>query len=116
MNEITTKQRLLAAAAHVGFWLGGLGFLVVPFLIRTIWSRDDFVAGHAKQALYMQIGALLVSLLVIPLAFVLSPEIATVAAIALLSVVWTLFSVVAAFKAMMGEEYVYPALRFVHIG
>ena len=28
MDEITTKQRILAAAAHAGFYLGGVGFLV----------------------------------------------------------------------------------------
>ncbi len=53
MNEITTKERMIAAAAHVGFYIGGLGFLVLPFLIKTIWSGDDFIVGHAKQALYM---------------------------------------------------------------
>ncbi len=115
MNEITPKQRILAAVAHAGFYLGGLGFLVLPFLIKTIWSGDDFVAGHAKQAFYMQIGAFVVSLLVIPLAFVLSPEIATIAAIAFLSIAWALFAIIAAFKAMSGEEYVYPALKLVHI-
>ena len=72
-EEITTKQRIIAAAAHVGFYLGGLGFLVLPFLIKTIWSGDDFISGHAKQALYMQVGALVVSLLAIVLAFVLPP-------------------------------------------
>ena len=115
MNEITTTDRILAAAAHIGFYLGGLGFLVLPFLIKTIWSEDDFVAGHAKQALYIQIGALLVSLLVIPLAFLVSPVVATGIGIAFLSIAWALFAVIAAIKAMAGEEYVYPALKMVHI-
>ncbi len=115
MNEITTKQRIIATTAHAGFYLGGLGFLVLPFLIKTIWSNDDFIAGHAKQALYIQLGALLVSLLVVPMAFLLSPVIATVSAIALLSVAWCFFAIIAAIKAMSGEEYIYPALKLVHL-
>lgn len=115
MNEITMKERIIAAAAHVGFYLGGLGFLVLPFLIKTIWSKDDFIAGHAKQALYMQLIAFVVCLLIIPLAFVLSPEIATVAGIALLTLSWVFFALFGAFKAMAGEEYVYPLLRVLHI-
>ena len=115
MNDTTPKQRILAAAAHAGFYLGGLGFLVLPFLIKTIWSGDEFVIRHATQALYIQIGAFIVSLLVIPLAFVVSPMVATVAAIAILSIAWALFAIIAAIKAMSGEEYVYPALKLVHI-
>ncbi len=114
-EEITTKQRIIAAAAHVGFYLGGLGFLVLPFLIKTIWSGDDFIAGHAKQALYMHIVALVVSLLAIVLAFVLPPMIATGIAIAFLSVAWGFFAILGAYKAMTGEEFVYPALKMVHI-
>lgn len=115
MNEITTKQRIIAAAAHVGFYLGGLGFLVLPFLIKTVWSGDDFIVGHAKQAFYIQLGAIAVSLLAIVLAFVLSPMIATGIAIAFLSVAWGIFAIVGAYKAMTGEEYVYPALKLVHL-
>ena len=115
MEEITAKQRILAAVAHAGFYLGGLGFIVLPFLIKTIWSDDDFVAGHAKQALYIQLGAMVISIFVIPLAFVLSPEIATIAAIALLTIAWALFAIIAAFKAMTGQEYVYPALKLIHL-
>lgn len=115
MNEITMKERLLAAIAHAGFYLGGLGFLVLPFLIKTIWNGDDFIVGHAKQALYMQVGALLVSLLVIPFAFLISPEIATIIGIGFLSVAWALFALIAAFKALTGEEYVYPILKLAHL-
>ncbi len=115
-EEITTKQRIIAAAAHVGFYLGGLGFLVLPFLIKTIWSGDDFISGHAKQAFYIQLGALVVSLLAIVLAFVLPPMIATGLAIAFLSIAWGIFAIFGAFKAMSGEEFEYPALKMVHIG
>ena len=116
MNEITLKERILAAVAHAGFFLGGLGFLVLPFIIKTIWSGDDFISGHAKQALYIQIGALIVSLLIIPTAFLISPAIATGIGIAFLSIAWVFFAIVGAYKAMTGEEYVYPALKIIHIG
>ena len=115
MNEITPKARIIAAAAHVGFYLGGLGFLILPFLIKTVWNSDDFIVGHAKQALYMQIIALIVSILIIPMAFLISPEIATIGGIAFLSVAWGIFAIVGAYKAMTGEEYAYPVLKLVHL-
>ena len=115
MNEITPKERVLAAAAHAGFLLGGIGFLILPFIIKTVWSGDDFIAGHAKQAFYIQLGAIVVSLLAIVLAFVLPPMIATVIAIAFLSVAWGFFAILGAYKAMTGEEFVYPALKMVNI-
>ncbi len=115
MDEITTKQRILAAAAHAGFYLGGVGFLVLPFIIKTVWSNDDFVAGHAKQAFYMQLVAIVVSLLAIVLAFIIPPMIATGVAIAFLSIAWGIFAIYGAYKAMTGEEFEYPALKMVHI-
>ncbi len=115
MNEITPKERVLAAAAHAGFLLGGIGFLILPFIIKTVWSGDDFISGHAKQALYIQIGALIASILIIPAAFLISPELATIGGIAFLSVAWVFFAFVGTYKAMTGEEYVYPVLKMVHI-
>ncbi len=116
MNEIPMTNRIIAAAAHAGFYLGGVGFLLIPYLIKTVWRHDDFIAGHARQALYMQIGAFLFSLLVIPLAFILSPETAAFIGIGFLTVAWALFALVAAFKALIGEEYVYPMLKLVNLG
>ncbi len=115
MNEITTKERALAVAAHVGFFLGGIGYLVLPFLIRIIWSDNAFIAAHARQAFRIQLVALVVSLLIVILAFVISPMIATVAGIAFLSIAWVFFSVFAAIKAMAGELYEYPALKVLHL-
>ncbi|MBP5199133.1 MAG: DUF4870 domain-containing protein [Schwartzia sp.] len=115
MNEITSKQRILAASAHAGFYLGGLGFLVLPFLIKTIWNDDDFVVGHAKQAFYMQLGAIFVSLAVIALAFIIPPMAATLAGIGFLAVAWAFFAIIGAVKAMEGEEFVYPALKMIHL-
>ena len=115
MDEITPKERMIAAAAHIGFYLGGLGFLILPFLIKTVWNNDDFIVGHAKQAFYIQIGAFVVSLLIIPAAFLISPELAAIGGVAFLSVAWAFFALVAAYKAMSGEEYIYPALKLVHL-
>ncbi len=115
MNDITTKERALAVAAHVGFFLGGIGYLVLPFLIRTIWSDDAFIAAHARQAFRIQLVALGVSLLIIVLAAVTSPMLATVAGVAFLSIAWVFFSIFAAIKAMAGEMYEYPALKVLHL-
>lgn len=115
-EEITATQRILAAAAHAGFCLGGLGFLVLPFLIQAIWSDSGFVVAHARQALYMQLGALAASLLVVPLAFFLSPEAAAALGVGFLAGVWGLFALVAVCKAIKGEQYVYPLLQLVHWG
>ena len=116
MNEITPKQRILAASAHAGFYLGGLGFLVLPFLIKTIWRGDDFVAGHATQAFYMQLGAIFVSLAVIALAFIIPPIAAVLIGIGFLAFAWAFFAVIGAVKAAEGKEYVYPALKMIHLG
>ena len=115
MNEITPKERILAATAHAGFFIGGIGFLILPFIIKTVWSGDDFISGHAKQAFYIQIGAFIVSLLIIPVAFLVSPELATIGGIAFLSIAWAFFAIVGAYKAILGEEFVYPALKLVHL-
>ena len=114
MNDISTKQRILAVAAHAGFLLGGIGFLVLPFIIKVIWSDDEFVAAHARQAFRIQIGALLVSILIIPLALVISPVIATIAGIALLAIGGGFFAIFAAIRALAGEMYVYPLLKMLH--
>ncbi len=113
MNEITTKQRILAAVAHAGFYLGGIGFLIVPFLIKTIWNNDSFVAGHAKQAFYMQLGVVLISLIIVAAAFVVPPMIVTMVGIGILVVIWGIFAIIAAVKALSGEEYVYPLLKLI---
>lgn len=116
MNEIPFSDRVIAAAAHAGFCLGGLGFLVLPFLIQAIWSDSGFVAGHARQALYMQLGALAFALLVVPLAFFLPPEAAAALGVGFLAGVWGIFALVAVCKAVSGETYVYPLLQLVHLG
>lgn len=114
MNQVTTTERFLAAAAHVGFLAAGVGFLLVPLLILIIWGKkSEFVAGHAKQALYMQIGAVVVTSVAVLLAVFIGPLIATGLAIALLTFGWVIFAVVGAIKAMSGEEFVYPLLQTV---
>lgn len=115
MNEITTKQRVLAAAAHIGFILGGIGFLLLPFAIRTIWSDDEFIAAHARQALRIQLAAVAVSLLAIAAAMIVSPFAATIAGIALLTIGWVFHALLGAIRAMTGELFTYPALKLLHI-
>lgn len=116
MNQITTTERFLAAAAHVGFMAAGVGFLLVPLLILIVWGKkSQFVSGHAKQALYMQIGAIIVTSAAILLAVFTGPVLATGLAIALLTIGWVVFAIIGAVKAMGGDEFVYPLLRLMGI-
>jgi len=114
MNQVTTTERFLAAAAHASFLAAGIGFLLVPLLILIVWGKkSQFVAGHAKQALYMQIGAIIVTSVAILLSVFVGPLLATGLAITLLTFGWVGFAIVGAVKAVSGDEFVYPLLKIV---
>ncbi len=115
MNEYTTKQRVLAAAAHVGYFLGGLGFFILPLVIKTIWKDDEFIEGHAQQAFYVQAGAVLVSIVVCLLALIITPVAAVGIGVTVIAVAWGIFSLVAAINAMAGRPYVYPVLKLLKL-
>lgn len=110
MNFVTGEQKLLAVAAHLTYFLGGLGFIFAPLVIYLLKKDDPFVSDHAKQALVAHLvmlvaGAvtgilsmLLIGLLLIPVLVVLG--------IGLL-----VTSILGSLKALNGEYYRYPLIQ-----
>lgn len=115
MNEITTKQRALATLAHAGFYLGGAGYLLLPFIIWRVYSEDEFIGPHARQAFYMQLGSVFIVLGIIAAAFVVTPMVAVTVGVLVLAVAWSFCAMYAAVKSMLGETYTYPLLRLFGI-
>ena len=107
---VTGEQKLLAIAAHLTYFLGGLGFVFAPLVIFLIRRDDPFVADHAKQALVAHLvmlaagivtgilSMLLIGLLLIPV-------------LALLGAALLITSILAALKALNGEYYRYPLIQ-----
>ena len=110
MDSVTGMQKALAVAAHLGYFLGGVGYLLVPFLIWQMKKGDAFVAQHARQAFWIQAFSVFVTLLIIAAAFVMNVEVAVTVGILVQTIAWVLFSIVAAVKAINGEYYTYPVL------
>ena len=49
---IDGKQKVLALAAHISYLFFGVGYVLVPLVLYLMYDKkDDFIAGHAKQAL-----------------------------------------------------------------
>ena len=111
---IDGKQKVLAIAAHISYLFFGVGYVLVPLAIYLFYDKkDDFVAGHAKQALIVQVilgimgtivavlTALLIGVLLWPIVFILGA-------------IWFCCSIYACFKVINEREYHYPLLgRFM---
>ncbi len=108
---IEGKQKALALAAHIGYLFFGIGYIIVPLAIYLFYDgKDNFVAGHAKQALMAQaiFGVLLAvatGLTVFVVGLLLWPF------IAVLGLVWFCCSILACFKVINGNMYHYPLLK-----
>ena len=107
---VTTEQKIMAAAAHCGYLLGGIGFIVLPLILWLINGRQSFAGHHARQAFWIQAFSVFVTLLIIAAAFVMNVEVAVTVGILVQTIAWVLFSIVAAVKAINGEYYIYPVL------
>lgn len=107
---VTGEQKLLAVAAHLTYFLGGLGFIFAPLIIFLFKRDDPFVADHAKQALVAHLvmlaaavatgilSMLLIGLLLIPI-------------VVLLGLGLLITSILATIKALNGEHYRYPLIQ-----
>ena len=52
---IDSRQKFLAIAAHIGYLFFGCGYVLLPLVLYLLYKNsDEFVAGHAKQALTAQ--------------------------------------------------------------
>jgi uncharacterized Tic20 family protein len=117
MENITWPQKALAALAHGGWLLAGVGYLLLPFIIWLCRRSDPFVAWHAKQAMICQL-LYIVLLVVLTVAGALVFGVQDgggvwllVAVLIILGLVWFACAVVAIVKALNGELYTYPGLQ-----
>ena len=108
---IDGKQKVLALAAHISYLFFGVGYVLVPLVLYLIYDKkDDFIAGHAKQALMAQaifgvISAIVAGLTILLVGVLLWPI------VFLLGAVWFCCSIIACFKVINEKEYHYPLLR-----
>ena len=107
---VSGEQKLLAVAAHLTFFLGGLGFVVAPLVIFLIKRDDPFVADHAKQALVAHL-AMLVAGIVTGVLSMLLIGLLLLPVVALLGVALLITSIIASIKAINGEYYRYPLIQ-----
>jgi len=118
MAEIHTEdgvpsqtERIFAALAQGACFVGGLGYLLLPFVLWLIMrSRSTFVAYHAKQAFFIQFIVLVLFILACVLGAVLDDSNVAVGLCFLVGIPWCLGSVYAVVKALSGERWHFPGL------
>lgn len=110
MNTITGEQKLLAVAAHLTYFLGGLGFVVAPLVIFLARRDDPFVADHAKQALVAHLALLVVGVATGLLSLLLV-GLLLVPVVIVIGIGLVITSILAAIKALNGELYQYPFIQ-----
>ncbi len=104
------KEKALALIAHVGWLAFGVGYILLPLVIYLVYdNKNDFVASHAKQALYAQgifaiFSAIVGVLTYVIVGFLLWPV------LFVLGAVWFCCSIIACFKVINGQYYHYPLL------
>ena len=107
---ITGEQKLLAIAAHLTYFLGGVGFVFAPLVIYLIKRDDPFVADHAKQALVAHLAMLVVGMVTGILSMILI-GLLLIPVVVLLGVALLVTSILASLKALNGEYYRYPLIQ-----
>ena len=118
MEEIHTEdgvpsqtERIFAALAQGACFVGGLGYLLLPFVLWIIMrSRSTFVAYHAKQAFFIQFIVLVLFILACVLGAALDDSNVAVGLCFLVGIPWCLGSVYAVVKALSGERWHFPGL------
>lgn len=108
--NITGEQKMLAIVAHLGYLLGGLGFILAPLVIFLIKKDDPFVYEHAKQALIAHLAILAASIVSGVLCFLLI-GLLLVPVMAILWLLLIITSIIAALKAADGQLYEYPLIQ-----
>ena len=113
MNErmvLNGKQRLLVLLVHLSYFIGGLGFVVVPLVVYLLTESDAFVRFNAKQALVSHLalvicGVLVGALCVVLIGFLLVPV------LAVLAIIFFVCSIIAAVRGYNGQYYYYPFIQ-----
>ena len=104
-------ERILAAIAQGAFFVGGLGYFFVPFVLWIIMRKKSmFVAQHAKQAWLSQFLVLLGFTLACTLGALLDDADLAVALCFIIGFPWFLGAVYGVVKALMGESWHFPGL------
>ncbi len=104
---VSSEQRILAVLAHLSYLLGGIGFVLVP-LGLMIWKKEDaFVHDHARNALCMHLLMIVITALTVVLSFLLI-GVFLMPVVALVALLWFFASLYASWKAVGGEDYMYP--------
>ena len=99
---VNGEQKMLAIAAHLTYFLGGLGFVIAPLLIFLIKRDDPFVADHAKQALVAHLTMLVVTIVTGILSMLLI-GLLLIPVVAVLAIALLITSIMASLKALNGR-------------
>ena len=108
--QISTEEKFLAIVSHISFFLGGMGFLVVPLVIYLFKKEDPFIRHHARQALVAHLVLLVLSVVVGLTCFFLI-GIILIPILLILGLLLVVTSLIASYKALKGELYEYPFIQ-----
>ena len=102
---------MIAAAVQGAFFIGGIGFVLLPFVVWIVMrGRNVFVAHHAKQAFLSQLSVFVLFALSCMLGAALDDAYIAVGLCFLVGIPWCLASVYAVVKALSGERWHFPGL------
>ena len=103
--------RMIAAFTQGAFFVGGIGFVLLPFIVWIVMrGRDIFVAHHAKQAFLSQFFVFVLFTVACVIGLVLDDTNVAVGLCFVVGIPWCLASVYAVVKALSGERWSYPGL------
>ena len=109
-EEFTTFEKFLACFCHAGWFIFGIGFLFLPFII-FLYSKfkGGIFSYHCKQAVKFQFIYLLITILsiVIFAIFDINPFILT-GFLIFFTLIFMACSVVACIKVINDEYFTYP--------
>ena len=108
--QVSTEEKLLAVVAHISFFLGGMGFLVVPLVIYLLKKDNFFIRYHARQALVAHLILLVISVIVGITSFLLVGLI-LIPVLVILFLLLIITSLIASYKSLKGELYEYPLIQ-----
>jgi uncharacterized Tic20 family protein len=106
---MSSYEKCLAIIAHLGYLFFGIGYLLMPIIIHFLADVNKTTDLHITQAIKAQGIVLILSMIVLCFSIIIGQEIATYL-LGFITLVWIVSSIIAAFKAFLGEEYRYPFL------
>lgn len=113
-NSITTSttpelgERLAAAIAQAGCYLGGIGFVWLPLILYFLAGKRPFLRRHAAQALKLQLALLLGILIGCILGAATDSTTLAIAVCVITAVPLLGCSVIGTVKAFSGDIFILP--------